>query len=49
MPLFQLFLLPQKFFSLPMRSSVTPQEEINIKTVTNESFEIVDHKTHCLA
>jgi hypothetical protein len=49
MPFFQLFLLPQKFFSLPMRSPIIPQKEIDIKTVTNESFEVVDHKAHCLA
>jgi hypothetical protein len=32
-----------------MRSPIIPQKEIDIKTVTNESFDVVDHKAHCLA
>jgi hypothetical protein len=47
-PLFPLFLLPKKFLTLPMWSTITPKEEINIKTRTNESLEIINHESNNL-
>jgi hypothetical protein len=48
-PFKTLFFFPKKFFTLPMRSPIAPEEKIDIETVPNETFEIVDHKTHNFA
>jgi len=36
-PLFLLLLLPEKFFSLPMCSTIVPEMEINIKRFPNKT------------
>jgi hypothetical protein len=48
-PFSELLLFPQKFFTFPVRSTIAPEKEINIKTVTNESPKIVNHETHSFA
>jgi hypothetical protein len=48
-PFPDLFLFPQEFFTFPVRCSVAPKEEINIKTIANKMLEFIDHETHYLA
>ena len=48
-PFLQLFLFPEKFFTLPMRGTIAPEVEINIKARSNESPEIVHMEPNSLA
>jgi hypothetical protein len=47
-PLFPLFMLPKKFLTLQMWSTITPKEEIYIKTRPNEFLEIINHEANNL-
>jgi hypothetical protein len=45
-PFLELLLFPEKFLLFPVRSTVTPEKEVDIKTKTNKYFQVVDHESH---
>jgi hypothetical protein len=45
-PFLEPLLFPEKFLPFPVRSTVTPEKEVDIETRTNKSFQVVDHKSH---